>query len=93
MVANGIVTPYAKFNYTVWGHKKISFTSGSGWDDKELDVGGMEFVVGVGYGVLPLVTIMAEFSQGLRTIEYENETDDNKEFHATTLSIGVEVGI
>ena len=89
-----IVTPYAKVNYTVWGHKKITYTESSGWDDKEHDVGGMELAVGVGYDVFPLVTIVAEVSQGLRTIEYEEETnEDNKKFNATTLSVGIEVGI
>lgn len=87
------VTPYAKINYTVWGYRKVTHTEASGWDDKEQDVGGMELGLGVGYDVLPFVTLVAEVSQGLRKVEYENETDENKKFNATTLSIGVEVGI
>ena len=89
------VTPYAKFNYTLVGYQKITHTEDSGWDDKEHDVGGMELGVGVGYDVLPFVTIVAEVSQGLRTIEYEDDEadDENKKFNATTISLGVEVGI
>ena len=78
-----IVTPYAKINYTVWGYKK---TTDFELDDLEQKVSGMEIGVGVGYDVLPLVTLMAEVSQGLRKVE-------DKDFNATTLSIGFEVGI
>ena len=81
-----IVTPYAKINYTVWGYKKTTYTEVSSLDDFEQKVGGMEIGVGVGYDVLPLVTLMAEVSQGLRKVEDED-------FNATTLSIGFEVGI
>ena len=83
------VTPYAKINYTVWGHKTTTHTDDS-WDDLEEKVGGMEIGFGASYDLLPLISVMAEVSQGLRTIEKENEDED---FNATTLSIGFEVGI
>ena len=79
-----IVTPYAKINYTVWGHKKTTYDNGT--EDNEEKVSGMEIGAGVSYDVLPLVSVVAEVSQGLRKIE-------DAEFNATTLSIGVEVGI
>ncbi len=80
------VTPYAKINYTVWGYKKTTFKDDQNLPDKEEKVGGMEIGVGVSYDLLPLISVMAEVSQGLRTIEDED-------FNATTLSIGFEVGI
>lgn len=88
------VTPYAKINYTVWGYRKVTCVEGRICGDTEQqDVDGMELGLGVGYDVLPFVTLVAEVSQGLRKVEYEHESDENKKFNATTLSIGVEVGI
>ena len=81
-----IVTPYAKINYTVWGHKTTTYTELSGWEDLKEKVGGMEIGVGASYDLLPLVSVMAEVSQGLRTV-------GDQDFNATTLSVGFEVGI
>ena len=81
------ITPYAKINYTVWGQKT---TTRTGWDDLKEKVGGMEIGFGASYDLLPLISVMAEVSQGLRTIEKDDLKED---FNATTLSIGVEVGI
>lgn len=79
------VTPYAKINYTVWGHKKTTYED-SVQPEKEEKVKGMGAAVGIGYDLLPLLTLMAEVSQGFRSIE-------DQDFNSTAFSIGVEVGI
>ncbi len=79
------VTPHARLSYTVWGNKKTTYSEQS-FADRNDKVSGMGVGIGATYDLLPILSVMAEVSQGLRKV---GDTD----FNATTLSIGVGVSI